>query len=278
MFGLLTPGNEALIPYALRLYKSNDPDKFKIAAGFASTFSVPCKPYFLGLWDTVGSVGWILDPIHVSGGHLPYTAKLPDVAVVRHAMSIDERRAFFRQNLIEPEPADQNVKQVWFAGVHSDVGGSYAESESGLSRIALRWILCEAQSAGLPLDPQKVIEVLGGKFPYIPPDPKGPLHKSLHGFWWLGEVWPKHYYYPVPVPGQTAPKWKRRITVNLGRTRVIPNGVHIHQSVFERKRDVPEYRPTNLPEQYVTEPENACELALRPVDEQQREIAAPTQS
>ncbi len=103
------------------------------------------------------------------------------------------------------------------------------------------------------------------RLPYVPPDPKGQLHKSLHGFWWLGEFWPKLFSYPVPVPGQAAPKWKRGITVNLGRARLIPNGVHIHQSVFDRMRDVPNYRPKNLPQQYVTEPENTCELAPRPV-------------
>ena len=269
MCGLLTPGNEALIPYALRLYKSNDPCKFEIADGFKNTFSIPCTPYFLGLWDTVSSVGWILDPIHTKGGRLPYTAKLPDVPIVRHAVSIDERRAFFRQNLIhQPVQANQNFKEVWFAGVHSDVGGSYAEAESGLSKIALRWMLCEAQSAGLSLDSQKVIDVLGGKVPYVPPNPKGKLHKSLHGVWYLGEVWPKRYYRDVAAQGQP-PNWKRGITANLGRTRQIPNGVHIHRSVFDRMRDVAEYRPKNLPQQYVAEKENDCELAPRPVIEQQ---------
>ena len=270
MCGLLTPGNQALIPYALRLYKSNDPCKFEIAAGFRTTFSIPCTPYFLGLWDTVSSVGWILDPINTKGGHLPYTATLPGIPVLRHAISIDERRAFFRQNLIhDPAPPGQDLKQVWFAGVHSDVGGSYAEAESGLSKIALRWMLCEAQSAGLRLDPQKMIAVLGGQVPYVPPNPKGLLHKSLHGFWWLGEFWPKLFFHPVSVPGQAAPKWKRGITVNLGRTRLIPNGVHIHQSVLDRIRDVPDYKPKNLPQQYVTESENTCELAPRPVHVQQ---------
>src|SRR6266481_1541527 len=267
MFGLLTPGNEALIPYALRLYKSNDPCKFEIANGFRATFSINCTPYFLGLWDTVSSVGWVLDPIHTQGGHLPYTATLPGVSVLRHAVSIDERRAFFRQNLIhEPMPADQDLKQVWFAGVHSDVGGSYPEAESGLSKIALRWMLCEAQSAGLLLDPSKVIVVLGGKTPYVPPNPKGKLHKSLHGFWWLGEIWPKSVSYCVAVPGQAALLWKRHIRLNLAKPRFIQDGAHIHQSVFERKNDKStSYDPKNLPKVYVTENENACELAPRPV-------------
>ena len=270
MCGLLTPGNEALVPYAVRLYKSNDPWKFEIAEGFRTTFSVPCAPYFLGLWDTVSSVGWILDPIHTKGGHLPYTATLPEVPIVRHAVSIDERRAFFRQNLVhEPAAAGQNVKQVWFAGVHSDVGGSYEEAESGLSKVALRWMLCEAQSAGLLLDPQKVIDVLGGSSAYVPPDPKGKLHKSLHGFWWLGEVWPKLHYSP-PKPGQASTAWRRGIRFNLGRTRSIQDGAHIHQSVFDRMRDdSTKYHPKNLPKQYVTEPENACELIPRPVTAEQ---------
>jgi hypothetical protein len=265
MFGLLTPGNEALIPYALRLYKSNDPEKFHIADGFRTTFCVDCKPYFLGLWDTVSSVGWILDPIGVKSGHLPYTAALPDVPILRHAVSIDERRAFFRQNLIYTQSPTQNLKQVWFAGVHSDVGGSYAESESGLSKIALRWMLCEAQSAGLMLDPQKVIDVLGGDIPYAPPDPRANLHKSLHGFWWLGEVWPKRHFYPVAVPGQDKPDYKSNLRCNLARPRTIPEGAHIHQSVFDRMRDVPAYRPKNLPQQYLVEQQTVCEFEPRPV-------------
>jgi uncharacterized protein (DUF2235 family) len=268
MCGLLTPGNEALIPYALRLYKSNDPCKFEIAGGFRHTFSTsyPCVPYFLGLWDTVSSVGWILDPIHTNGGHLLYTASLPGIPFLRHAVSIDERRSFFRQNLMhEPMPPAQDLKQVWFAGVHSDVGGSYAEAESGLSKIALRWMLCEAESAGLKLDPTKVKDVLGALDPYVAPNPEGELHKSLHGWWWLGEIWPKAFSYPSPVPGKSEPKWKRGITLNLGRSRKIPLGAHIHQSVFDRIHNVPGYKPSNLPEQFVTVPGNTCELLPRPL-------------
>jgi len=268
MCGLLTPGNEALIPYALRLYKSNDPYKFDIAAGFRATFSIDCVPYFLGLWDTVSSVGWILDPIHTQGGHLPFTATLPNVPIMRHAVSIDERRAFFRQNLIyKPATQDQNLKQVWFAGVHSDVGGSYPESESGLSKIAFRWMICEAQAAGLQLDPQKVSDVLGSSAAYCPPDFRGKLHSSLHGFWYLGEIWPKLHYRTVSIPGRADPVWKRGIRLNLGRARTIPEGAHLHESVFERIEALTTYRPKNLPKQYVRVPENTCETTPRPVVE-----------
>ena len=48
-----------------------------------------------------------------------------------------------------------DVKQVWFAGVHSDIGGGYAEPESGLARIALAWMVREAKKAGLQIDPAR---------------------------------------------------------------------------------------------------------------------------
>ena len=105
---------------------------------------------------------------------------LLSAAIIRHAVSIDERRAFFRENSFgEPHDAQQDILEVWFAGVHSDVGGSYPESKSQLSQIALRWMLCEAELAGLLVDPRRKGDILGGKPPYVPPDPvtpENPLH------------------------------------------------------------------------------------------------------
>src|SRR5713101_7612198 len=111
--GLLTEGNEALIPYAIRMIKRKEID-FKVAAVFKKTFSRQCKPHFVGVWDTVSSVGWIYNAVR-----FPFTnaTRNPDLCVVRHAVSIDERRAFFRQNLFgEPNNPQQDVKEVWFAG------------------------------------------------------------------------------------------------------------------------------------------------------------------
>ena len=88
---------------------------------------------------------------------LPYSANNPDIAIGRHAVSIDERRAFFRTNLWRPDPpsADsgpKDLKQVWFPGVHCDVGGGYPEAESGLSKFALEWMVREAALVGLLID------------------------------------------------------------------------------------------------------------------------------
>jgi uncharacterized protein (DUF2235 family) len=262
MFGLLSPGNEALIPYAIRLFKSNDsgllsrfrarPSKFMIAAGFKKTFCRECKPHFVGVWDTVSSVGWILDPIGLKPGRLPYTFDLDEVSIVRHAVAIDERRAFFRQNLVR-EQSGRDVKQVWFAGVHSDVGGGYPEGESGLSKISLRWMLQEATRAGLVVDDAMAARLLGEDPAQAKPRANAILHNSLTPVWWLGEFWPKRTKVRISPPGQEPAQFKGKARLNLFRRRFIPNGAHIHASVFERQTLLPNYAARNLPANYVVE-------------------------
>ncbi len=241
--GLLTGGNEALIPYAIRMIKRKKID-FQVAADFKKTFSQECKPHFVGVWDTVSSLGWVYNAVH-----FPFTrtTKNPDFHIVRHAVSIDERRAFFRQNSLgEPSHVKQDIKEVWFAGVHSDVGGSYPESVSQLSQIALRWMLCEAQLAGLKVDPNRKADILGGKPPLVAPDPDTTnQHESLHGLWWIAELWPKIVHVRT-----TQGTWDRAIRMNFGRRRLIPPDSLVHESVEKRlgKPDL-QYRPRNLPPQ-----------------------------
>ncbi len=241
--GLLTEGNEALIPYAVRMIKRKKID-FQIIADFRRTFSRECKPHFVGVWDTVSSVGWVYNAVH-----FPFTraTKNPDLHIVRHVVSIDERRAFFRQNSVgEPNHPNQDIQEVWFAGVHSDVGGSYPESESQLSQIALRWMLCEAELAGLKVDPSRKAGILGGKPRSVAPDPDTTnQHESLHGLWWIAELWPK------VVQVRTAQgTWRRSIRMNLGRRRLIPPNSLIHESVEQRLANPGlHYRPRNLPQQ-----------------------------
>ena len=261
MFWILSPGNEGLIPYAIRLFKSNDDSllaritgrasKFRIAEGFKRTFGIECNPRFVGVWDTVSSVGWILDPIGYKSVRLPYTASLEGVSEVRHAVSIDERRAFFRQNLVDEDPG--RVKQVWFAGVHSDVGGSYPEGESGLSKITLRWMLREAKEAGLLLDDGEVARIMGASPAFVKPLANAMTHNSLKGLWLLGEFWPKWTLRRISPPRVDPAKFRGSLRFNLFRRRFIAEDSCVHGSVLTRKAMIPSYNPSNLPQRYTPE-------------------------
>src|SRR3954470_16920253 len=204
MYGLLRPGNEPLIPYAIRMMMAIQragrgrnvagkvEDYFSLARDFRRTVSRDCKPWFVGIWDTVSSVGWIENPLR-----LPFVADNPDIEYGRHAIAIDERRAFFRTNLWRPgdDPArphgPKDLMQVWFPGVHCDVGGGYPESESGLSKIALKWMIKEARNAGLLMDEEKIALVLGDRGEgFVRPDPNGTIHESLSRAWRPAEyIW-----------------------------------------------------------------------------------------
>jgi uncharacterized protein (DUF2235 family) len=253
MFGLLCPGNEGLIPYIIRLYAKRTRSAagmthtFDVAAGFKATFCRNCPLHFVGVWDTVSSVGWVWDPLK-----LPYTAQNPDMGIGRHAVSIDERRCYFRNNLWGDPLPGQNIKQVWFAGVHSDIGGSYAEIDSGLSKITLQWMLCEAVPVGLLVDPQKAARVLGRIPPPPPvaPDPSAKTHNSLTWGWWILEFFPHSYYDPVLR--------KARWRIPFGARRSIPEGSVLHQTVGEKCRVDPSYQPKNLPGHSAIEPTNDC--------------------
>ena len=100
--------------------------------------------HFVGVWDTVDSVG---GPFHLSDiiNTFFHRFKFPDYKLnskIKHAvqaLSIDDARAAFEPRLWE---ADGNVEQVWFAGVHSNVGGGYPKQ--GMSLVTLTWMMRKA--------------------------------------------------------------------------------------------------------------------------------------
>ncbi len=117
---------------------------------------------FVGVWDTVGSMGL---PTSIFGfiksKNLFYDNKIGSIIeTARHALSIDELRKDFEPT-IWTKDADNKVdlKQVWFAGVHSDVGGGYKPDGDGkaLSEIPMLWMKREAENKGLYF--QKHIDV-----------------------------------------------------------------------------------------------------------------------
>jgi len=240
--GLLHRDTDSLLPYALNYWQSDFGAKSpggQTCAEFKATLARKCPVHFIGVWDTVSSVGVINN-----FRSFPHTAHNPEVAHVRHAVAIDERRSTFRQNLMSPT-ARQDVKNVWFAGVHSDVGGGYEPEETGLAKIAFEWMMREAMLCGLDVDEA----VLDRELNQIgePPNPNGKLHRSLAGFWWAGELlpmkhfnWDDHEWHWRWLIG--AFNQPRDIVRNAGKPFVA-----IHQSVLDRLRANAEYRPPNIP-------------------------------
>ena len=259
--GVLPRGNYNLVPYVIRLFKAvgrehhselgaNLTEYTKLCDHFRWSFARVVSAndderrfpvHFLGLWDTVSSVGWVWDP-----PRFPYTAHNPSVRVIRHAVAIDERRWFFRQNRIFQAEAGQDLKEVWFAGVHSDIGGGYPEADGGLWRVPFEWMLGEATRAGLLVDTARLSAVrtqsAASAHPY-----DDAQHESLTTAWWPAEFFPKWQWLPV--------ERRRRIAVGLGRHRAIQDGALIHRSVVERLKETP-YRPRNLSDAFVAESTN----------------------
>jgi uncharacterized protein (DUF2235 family) len=105
---------------------------------------------FMGLWDTVKAYGWIVPQ------SFPALRHNPSVRAVRHAVSLDERRSSFQVTGWGDRHPD--VKEVWFRGDHSDIGGGHID-RSLLADITLAWMLGEATEAGLILDPRSEVDV-----------------------------------------------------------------------------------------------------------------------
>ena len=234
--GLLTPGNEELLPFAWHMFKREKNEE--LYDGFRHTFSRNVPIHFLGLWDTVSSVGWMWNP-----QALQFTANNPGVEIVRHAIALDERRAYFPTNLWGHDPKmPTDVEQVWFPGVHCDVGGGYIEREAGLSKITLKWMVEKAEASHLRFNQtaRDIILPAHDTAEYVAPNPAAMQHESLRGCWWLAEYFPKPYKDPA---AGFATHWR----IHARKHRYVPPGSKIDPSVFERMKSVPSYQPPNLP-------------------------------
>ena len=272
--GLLERGCNHLIPYAIRYFKKRDGHQLNFfKQRFSRTYHLSWRDvvpniaeipelqkkadrpsrgvipvYFLGVWDTVKSIGILRRRIP-----LPDTEWLPNMINGRHAVALDEKRSQYRPEIWESDTdaghaekvktkrfqtcLHADVETMWFAGVHSDVGGGYGLSEErqrelfqqrtekvskpsaqelaerqaevGLADISLGWMMDAAARHGLLFDP----EVL--KEEPLTPDVKATLHNPLLPYWWILGWW----------------------------RRTLPPGAQIHPSVQDRIREVPGYQP-----------------------------------
>ncbi|KAG2149452.1 hypothetical protein BD769DRAFT_336279 [Suillus cothurnatus] len=236
--GLILPGNIEQIPYAFQLYSAINSGKDKdkdLAAGFKSTFSrQDIVIHFIGVWDTVSSVGIRKEKI------LPSTDTCDHICYFRHALALDERRVKFLPEYVYGGLSDRSkfksvstpmhehgVKEVWFAGSHSDVGGVKREkTDNALTfrDMPLLWMREEAFEAGLLLNPPKVA--------FTSEDLKEPkITNSLTSLWWPLEILPiRHLRYNNSNQHTQFP--------HLGKGRIILPGQKVHASVLFR----PHYR------------------------------------
>lgn len=116
----------------------------------------PAQVRFLGLWDIVASFGLAIDTIiDFQQINLGWNIATVHRCVTHcfHAMALDERRETFNVTRLDPENTYPNITEVWFRGVHSDIGGGNANEAR--SNIALQWMLEQARSCGLHFNDTK---------------------------------------------------------------------------------------------------------------------------
>ncbi len=257
--GLLEKDGAHLAEYAWAVYSNEDHsgDRSRMFGGSArikKVFGRPIAIHFVGVWDTVSSFGWFYDQLT-----LPDTTTNDRITHARHAMSIDERRAFFRPNLFWTTDAwpgeGQDCIQVWFAGVHADIGGGYPDKEAGLARLSLRWMLGEAKSCGLHTELTSELEMLNRLGDPNIADELGPRHDESRKWKWRLAGWLPRVAYSKSRKGRL-PRWPNR-----AHARFISDGAFVHRSVEARIRGLsPAYTP-QLPSRYVVVDDSGVTVA-----------------
>jgi uncharacterized protein (DUF2235 family) len=210
------------MPMAYEIYKSNSPllhPKKKEATLFRKTFAIEdISPIeFIGVFDTVGALGNPISNKNISNRNQFHDTELSShIKNAYHALSIDEKRKKFEACLwhLQENSINQHLEQMWFAGVHSDVGGGYPETQ--LSDISLKWMMEKAESCNLHFN--AIID------PVPSPFPQGTIHESFKWYYLC------KYYRPLHKPDSM-----------LGITNE-----EIHTSAIERIQNLKSYRPNNL--------------------------------
>ena len=157
MVGLVEKDDDYYVPEIYACYEtSKGPGTPEWAKAFRKVSGTrPCPPIkFVGVWDTVGSLGapgllgWLLN----SGKYKYHRVGLnPAIQHAYHALAIDERRKPFAPTMFEtPAGWTGTLEQAWFAGVHGNVGGGY--KPDGVANEALHWMVEKAEDLDLAVD------------------------------------------------------------------------------------------------------------------------------
>jgi len=207
--------------------------------------------HFLGIWDTVVALGfpkrtditglvtlimnslfWVFEEVlDFFWPHSFYHYKLTDnVEYACQALSIDDERTAFwpfvwREKNIEgaADRTTDNVEQVWFAGVHSNVGGGY--ERAGMAGVALHWMVKRAQRHGLVFDVNDLADIYSASHIH------GRMYNSRDGFGIM------YRYHPREIE-------------NLCKGRLLED-IKIHCSVIERlNHRTANYAPGYIPAEF----------------------------
>lgn len=182
--GILRPEHKDLVGPAYAMYRNKEKPDAPSAVAFRKQYAyadtTPIR--FIGVWDTVGALG--VPDLGLPGlkwlnrrWEFHDTTLSSRVRSAFQALAIDEARRPFMPTLWDAQPTatDQQLEQVWFSGVHCDVGGGYKEAE--LADLPFYWMSMRARACGLAL-----------VSPPTPPEPScatGMLHNSRTGFYKL---------------------------------------------------------------------------------------------
>ena len=227
---------------------------------------------FVGVWDTVAAYGTPFAELTHGIDHWVWPLSMPDCKLSKkvkkacHALALDDERDTFHpllwseieeQSLIKKgEVRDGRLQQVWFAGMHCDVGGGYADD--GLAHVALQWMMQEAESTGLRFDLHRAATQAAGtdglrydchKLDHLARDRNslGPLHDSRRGMGGYYRYQPRRIS-ALLEPPDPATRIMRNPDLN---GHGLLTGVKIHQSVIDRIRSGPDhYAPIVLPAAY----------------------------
>jgi uncharacterized protein (DUF2235 family) len=253
---------------------------------------------FVGVWDTVAAYGGPITEITRAIDNWIWPLSMADyqldgkVKAARHALALDDARDAFHPLLwdevneqrqadayrdaaaSEPDPEkaqafrdlsrryETRMKQVWFAGMHADVGGGYPDES--LSYVSLRWMMEEAQAAGLRLLRRSCIDVARTANSF------GPIHNSRAGLQGYYRYQPRKitaYLHPDSQPNDREARAGARIMretlslrdPTLGEQKNRPQGMLlsclVHESVIARiTSGTDDYAPLSLPDTFSLEP------------------------
>jgi uncharacterized protein (DUF2235 family) len=217
------------IPRAWKMYRS---DRKKNAPGGTEAIKLrgdhshPKRTvHFVGVWDTVGALGIPLNFLGMFERDDEFydTRMGSNITHARHALALDEKREDFEPTIWQPRD-EVDLKQVWFAGSHTDVGNSYKpddkRNDSFASDIPLAWLIREAKAAGLSVEAHLASR--------LPQDSLSRIHESHK----------KYYRLKREKLRDMTPKDKDK--------KIIPT--FVHKSVKERWDGDVKYRPKNLVE------------------------------